>query len=50
MSGAERLRMEDEDIFVYKQVSSWDTDDVIKWMNGSWYCIFYCTGRFNNMY
>lgn len=23
-----------EDAFVYKQVSSWDTHDVIKWMNG----------------
>ena len=23
-----------EDAFVYKQVASWDTDEVIKWMNG----------------
>lgn len=23
-----------EDVFDYKQVSSWDTDDVIRWMNG----------------
>jgi len=26
--------MGDEGVFAYKQVASWDTDDVIKWLNG----------------